>query len=76
MTNYLLDRAEQGLEPTEVREVRILLVGGIHRGEVIQFVAGGEGFELLVRSSQGVRIVEGHSDLLEREEFSMKVGDQ
>ena len=76
MTNYLLDRAEQGLEPTEVREVRILLVGGIHRGEVIQFVAGGEVFELLVRPCQGVRIVEGHSDLLERKILSLKVGDQ
>ena len=60
---------------TEVKEVTTLLVGGIHHGEIIQFVADDEVFEILVKSNQGVEIIERHSNILKRTILSMKVGD-
>ena len=75
VTIFLASRVDQNLELKKVTEVTTLMVGGMHRGEVIQFVAGDESFELLVRPTQAVIIVEGHSALLQRTILSMVVGD-
>ena len=72
VTSFLASMLEQTLELVEVREATTRLV----EGEVIQFEAGGEKFELLVGTNQEVRIVEGHSALLGRTILSIRVGDQ
>lgn len=73
---FLGSRDSETPELVEVREVTTLLVRGVHFGEVIQFVTGGKFFELLVKPSQEVKIVNRHSDLLKRTILEMKVGDQ
>ena len=75
VSSYLAVYSECSLEMPEVKEVTSLLVSGHHEGEIIQFVAGGETFELLAQPSQDVVMVEGHSKILLRTVLSIQVGD-